>query len=463
MSTLKALKRLQRETKAEVFLVGGFVRDYARGKKNDDLDIVVRKLDMDKIEEFMIRLGPCKRVYLEENLEVLLFRASDDKTVAQITLPRRNRQQIADKNNTLRQDSKYRDFRINSLYLPINYKSKADIIDTSESKSGLKDIQDRVISSRDKDVFKMSPIRLLRMVSLAARTGYTINDRLLEGAKEDSALILRPPAELIRKEFDKILLSSKPSRSLKLLHRLSLLHHVAPELATCVGVKQDSKYHKYDVFTHCIYTCDFTEPNLVLRLAGLLHDIGKPETRKMIGERVTFHKHEMVSVKKAKEFLNRLKYDGKTKEEVLNLVRLHMYHYTREYTDSAVRRFIKKVGINKDNINDLTNIPLFKLRQAERLGNGRKTEPVTQRQLDFEKRIKEIFERGGGLDLKDLDISGHIIIEAFGLEPGKEIGEILRYLLERVQRDKTLNNRMMLIELTLQYLKSKEHSNEIKS
>lgn len=456
MNTLKALKRLQRETKAEVFFVGGFVRDYARGKKNDDIDIVVRKLDMDDVEVFLMKLGPCKRVYLEETLEVLLFRARDDKTTAQITLPRRNRQQIADKNNTLRQDSKYRDFRVNALYLPINYESKADIIDPSGN--GLKDISERTIVSDDKDVFKMSPIRLLRMVSLAARTGYRIPDNLLDLARSDSSLVVRSPAELVRKEFDKILLSAKPSRYLKLLHRLNLLHHVAPELAVCVGVKQDKKYHMYDVFTHCVYTCDNTEPDLVLRLAGLLHDVGKPETRKVIGDRVTFHKHEMASVKRANAFLNRLKYDGKTKEDVLNLVRLHMYHYTREYTDSAVRRFIKKAGIDKENINDLGSLPLFKLRKAERLGNGRKTDPVTQRQLDFEKRIVEIFERGGGLDLKDLEISGHVIMEAFGLSSGKQIGEILRYLLDRVQRDKTLNNRMSLIELTLQYLKSQEHN-----
>jgi poly(A) polymerase/tRNA nucleotidyltransferase (CCA-adding enzyme) len=195
-----------------------------------------------------------------------------------------------------------------------------------------------------------------------------------------------------------------------------------------------------------------------MRLAGVLHDVGKADTRKVIGDRVTFHKHEMVSFKLTRAFLNRLKYDSKTKEEVLTLVRLHMYHYTRDYTNAAVRRFIKRVGINKHNIKDLENIPLFKLRKAERLGNGLKTDPVTQRQRDFEKRIKKVFEAGGGLDLKDLDINGHILIEAFGLDPrkdGKLIGEILRYLLDRVQRDKSVNNRMSLIEMALQYLKTK--------
>jgi len=452
MSTQQALQRLQEETKAEVFYVGGFVRDYARGKKNDDIDIVIRRLDMKHIIQFLSELGPCKRVNLSDNIEILLFRAHGDKTVAQISLPRRNLQQIADKNNTLRQDAKYRDFHINAMYLPINFKSRRDIIDPLDR--GRIEIAEGLISTYHLDLFKMSPIRLLRMVSVAARTGYKVHDKLLEQAKEDAHLLVRAPAELMRKEFNKILLSAKPSKYLKLLNRLNLLPIVAPELAACVGVAQDTRYHKYDVFTHCIYTCDNTEPDLVLRLAGLLHDIGKPGTRKKVGQHVTFHKHEMLSVKLTKSFLNRLRYDGQTKADILNLVRLHMYHYTREYGNGAVRRFIKKVGITSDTVDKLGDLPLFKLRQAERLGNGLKTEPVTQRQLDFEERIKKIFNKGAGLALKDLDINGHIIKEAFELEDGELVGVILNYLLDQVQQDKKLNERFTLIELTLQYLRN---------
>jgi len=137
-----------------------------------------------------------------------------------------------------------------------------------------------------------------------------------------------------------------------------------------------------------------------------------------------------------------------------------MYHYTRDYGDGAVRRFIKKVGITEDMLDSLGDMPLFKLRQAERLGNGLKSEPVTKRQLDFEGRIIKIFESGGGLTEKDLDINGHILKEAFSLTSGKLIGEILGYLLDRVQTDKTLNDRFTLIELTLQYLKSKDNSTD---
>jgi len=463
MKTLQALRLLQEETKAEVFLVGGFVRDYLRNKKNDDLDIVVRRLTSKAIIKFLSKHGSCKKITLAVNndmftTELILFRSKEDATIAQVVLPRRGKKQIADKDNTLRQDAKFRDFKINALYLPINFSSKADVIDVV---GGINEIRERAIScvSDVDDCLSMSPVRVLRAVSLAARTDYKLDSSLFDGMRRHASKLEDVFPEAVRRELDKILLSKKPSKHLKLMRKLGILKYVIPELDACVGVSQDKRYHKYDVFTHCIYTCDNTEPNLILRLAGLLHDIGKPVTRKKVGQRVTFHKHEMASVKLARDLLNRLRYDGKTKADVLNLVRLHMYHYTREYGDTAVRRFIKKTGITEDMLDNLGDLPLFKLRIAERLGNGLKTDPVTQRQLDFENRIKEVFERGGGLKLKDLDINGHIIMEAFQIE-GKLVGEILSYLLDRVQRDKSLNDRMQLIELTLQYLRSKEHASQ---
>lgn len=469
MKTLQALQLLQDKTKAEVFLTGGFVRDYMRNKKNDDLDIVIRKLDKDNIISFLKKHGRCKEITLSKtsdafNIDIMLFRAFNDTIEAQISLPRRGQKQIADKNNTLRQDAKYRDFRVNSLYLPINFRSKRDVIDTNIGEGGLYDIKNREICMdySAEVLLTMSPVRLIRAISLAAVTGYTIQIDVIEAIEKYKYKIVKAPVEAIRKELDKILLSNKPSKYLRLMQRTGLLAYVIPELEKCIGVGQDTRYHKYDVFSHCIYTCDNSDLNLVLRLAGLFHDVGKVDTRKRINGRITFHKHEMVSVKRARAFLNRLRYDGRTKEVVLGLIRMHMYHYTREYTNQAVRRFIKKAGINKDNIDNLRELPLFKLRAAERLGNGLKKEPVTKKQLDFEKRIREVFETGGGLEVKDLDINGHILIEAFDLK-GEEIGAVLNDLVEHVSRDKRLNNRMDLIQMALQYIKSMEHSKKVLS
>lgn len=461
MKTLQALRLLQSKTNAEVFLVGGFVRDYLRNKKNDDLDIVIRKISSKAIVTFLKPHGGCKIVTLAINndsfaTELILFRAHQDNKIAQIVLPRKGKRQIAHKNNTLRQDAKYRDFKINAMYLPINFKSKSDVIDMV---GGIKDIKKRTISCVGKsfDCFSMSPIRVMRILSLAAHTGYKIENELFSAIGKYASSLSEVPPEAIRKELNKILLCKKPSRYLRLMSRLGVLKFVMPELNACVGVKQDPRYHKYDVFNHCIYTCDNTEPDLILRLSGLLHDVGKPKTKKKIGKKITFHKHEMMSVKLARQFLNRLRYDGKTKSSILNLIRLHMYHYTREYGDGAVRRFIKKVNLTEDMLETIGDLPLFKLRKAERLGNGLKTNPVTKRQLDFEKRIKKIFVAGGGLTLKDLKIDGNVIQEIFNIKAGKEIGEALNYLLSQVQQNKKLNNRLELIELALMYFKKKEN------
>jgi len=457
MKTLQALRLLNSKTKAEVFLVGGFVRDYLRNKKNDDIDIVVRKMSPKAIISFLKGYGKCKTVTLSKNkdaftTELILFKAFKDKQIAQIVLPRKGKRQIPNKNNTLKQDSRYRDFKINAMYLPIDFKSKADVIDMV---GGVKDIKRRTIScvGNVSECLSMSPMRAMRAISLAAHTNYRIDNDLMSGLRQNASIIKDALPEALRKELNKMVLSQKPSRYIRMMQRLGMLEYVIPELNACVGVSQDNKYHKYDVFTHCIYTCDNAEPDLILRLAGLLHDIGKPDTRKVVGDRVTFHKHEMVSVKLAKQFLNRLKYDGKTKTSVLNLIRMHMYHYTREYSDTAVRRFIKRVNITEDMLDSLDELPLFKLRTAERLGNGLKTEPVTKRQLDFEKRIQKVYKRGGGLSLKDLDINGHVIMTAFNLDQEKMVGEILDYLLAKVQENKELNSRYTLIELTLHYLK----------
>lgn len=462
MNTIQALKALGSQTRAEVFLVGGFVRDYLRRKNNKDFDVVVRNLPINQIEMFLSKYGKVKRVNLSKvndlfSVSILLFRAFKDDMEAQISLPRRGKLQIPDTHNTLRQDARFRDFRINAMYLPIDYKSSKDVIDLVE---GRKDIDERVIRANGsaKERIKESPIRMMRAISLAARTEYRLEPELLESIQELAFMLDKAPVEAIREEFNKILLSKKPSKYLRLLLKTGLLEKIAPEVQRCVGVGQDEQYHKYDVFTHLIYATDYSDHNLVLRLAALLHDIGKADTRKEIvngeGRRVTFHKHEMVSVKLAKNFLKRLKYDNDTIREVLNLVQNHMFHYTRDWTDAAVRKFIRKVGMSEKFLSErmIEEFPLFKLRSAERLGNGLKDVAITERQKDFQQRILEVFKESKALDIKDLDINGKVIMETFNLKPGIQIGQILSFLFEKVLEKPELNNQLELLKLTTEFL-----------
>jgi len=462
MTTLEVLRKLETETKAAVFIVGGFPRDFGRNKKNADLDIVVRGLPIEEVIGFLNKYGKTKPVTLSKTNEdfvvgITLFKASNDEVEAQVSLPKRGINQIPDESNSLKQDARFRDLTINSLYLPIFFKNKKDILDPLEV--GKKDIKERVLRTYEDPMvlFRMSPERILRVISMAARTDYTIDKSLMEALSSDEVkdLVKKVPIDSVRKMLNHVLLSARPSKYFKFMHKIGLLGIVLPELDNCYGVLQDKKYHKYDVFHHCVYTCDKIKPNLVLRLAAVLHDIGKPATREFhkASGRTTFHKHEMVGLKICKECLRRLGYDNSTIKSVCSLVKHHMYHYTSDFTDGAVRRFIARVGITERDLDNLPEFPLFQLRSAERLGNGLKGTARTARQEDFEEQIKRVFKESSGFSVKDLSVSGNTVMEYLGIGPSPLVGQILTYLLNIVLDNPKANTKETLLEKALEYFR----------
>ncbi|RLI54663.1 MAG: hypothetical protein DRO87_09890 [Candidatus Thorarchaeota archaeon] len=461
MNTLSVLKKMDEETKANVFITGGFVRDYLRNKKNDDLDVVIKGMPLKEIGNWLRRHGKLKRVRLAKtndlfNVSILLFRANGDSMYAQISLPKRGPKQVAHSRNTLQQDVQHRDFTINALYLPASFRSKKDVIDLVGGREHIKQRMIVAVGSPHDRLIE-SPIRIMRAISLAARTNYAVDNALTEAIHEHLDLLYRVPMENIRAELDKIILSKRPSRYFKLMEKLGILKIVLPELYGCVGVQQNEKYHKFDVFKHSIYAMDNIEPILELRLAALLHDIGKSVTRKEHSDgRVTFYKHEVFSAKMATNLLTRLGYPTRVRKTVIKLIRNHMFHYTRDWTDLAVRKFIRKVGINDKNIDNLDEFPLFKLRAAERLGNGLKKEAVTDRQRDFQKRIVEVYNAGNALSTKDLKVNGHDIMNMFNLSPSQKVGDILNFLLKRVMENPKLNEKSLLLKEAVDYLSKGE-------
>lgn len=451
MNTLNALKKLDTDTTAEVYIVGGFVRDYIRKRDNKDIDIVVRGLELSKVEKFLSDFGKTKQLTIHkvkgtDTVTFISFMGENDTAEAQISI-------VKDKdgpniNATLKQDGSYRDFSINAMYMPINSISTKSVIDLFGGKNDIAAKQILTIGSAKKK-FMESPIRIMRAFSLSARMNYTIANHTKAGISESASLLKHVSGDAIRKELEEILLSSKPSKQFKLMKELGVLKVILPELRACVNCTQETQYHKYDVFDHLINACDNTEPDIVLRLAALLHDIGKPAARKVIDGKITFHKHELFGSKEAGIILKRLHFDNATIMEVVHLIRMHMYHYTRQFSDAGIRRFIQSAGIKEDNLEDIGNFNLFKLRQADRLGNGNRKNPITDRQRDFEKRIVEVFKSSNGFAIKDLDINGDALMEVFNIPPGKQIGNILNYLLNVIIDDPKKNNERNLMEAAL--------------
>ena len=463
MKTIEVLRLLEKQCEAEVYITGGYVRDFLRGVESKDLDVVVRNISMERVREFLSSYGKTTKVELSRTndlftVNILIFKAKGDTLEAQIALPKAGENQTQDPKNTLNQDSLHRDFKLNGMYLPIAFTSKRDVIGFNRGKA---DIENKIISSNGSPTKRIneSPIRMLRAISLAARLEYTIDGALFKAIQNHARLICKCPAEAIRIEFEKILMSKNPSEYLRKLQESGLLKHICPELEECVGITQDIRYHKYDVFSHLIYTVDNCEQNIIIRLAGLLHDIGKPSVREEIKcngyTKITFHKHELKSASMAQNFLLRMKYDQNTIKQVVSLVRLHMFHYTDEWSDTAIRKFIKRVELTKEfaDKSTISTFPLFKLRSAERLGNGKRTNAISDAQKAFEKKIIEVFKSSKGFSIADLDINGEVIIETFKLKPGPKIGEILKFLLENVLENPSLNNRKDLLKLTTNFLR----------
>ena len=453
MRATKPLKKLNKETMAEVFYAGEFARDIIRRKKPKYLEVVVRNLPLRGVAKYLRKYGSI--IEVDKDKGFVIFEPRENGSIIKVSLPKKGKKYNA--YYELIDDAKARDFTINAMYLPINSKSKADIIDFL---GGQRDIKRRRIKTvrAPKYSIKENPERILRAISLSASLHYKIDVNLFYSIKSNHFLINKLSAEDIRNELVEILLSDKPSKCFKILYKLGLLNIIMPELGIAVGVMQNEKYHKYDVFRHCIYACDKVEPDLILRLAALLHDIGKPQTREEVTNRdgkikATFYNHEVMGSKIAKRILKRLKFSQAVILQVTELIYHHMYNYEpNEWTDTAVRRFIKKIKITDKDLKDLANLPVFLVRKADRLANGQTLKAISYRQRMFEERIKKIYNESKVLDVGDLVIDGTIIMEKFNLKPGPTIGNILNRLLSMVIEDQKMNDKDLLIEAASDYL-----------
>jgi putative nucleotidyltransferase with HDIG domain len=294
-------------------------------------------------------------------------------------------------------DCKFKLFTADAVYILVNEEIKSDTLPVIDPIGGLIDIKKRklVFVANPNKVFKEYPYAMLDTILRICKYNFSVDPVFFNAARKEASNILRIPKHKLRYVMQTIMLSDKPSKGIKLMGKAGILDYLIPELASTYKLKQNSEHHTYDVFTHSVLTCDAIKPELYLRLAALLHDIGKPSTNDP--EKETFYKHEMAGANITGNILNRLGFDKRISSEIVKLVRNHMYCYSKEWTDKAVNRFIKKTGITEKDLENLENYPLFLLRQADRMGNGMKSSmPITKKQKDFEERIRQVFLNHNG-------------------------------------------------------------------
>lgn len=420
----------------QCYLVGGSVRDLILGNEIYDYDFATDARPEEITRLFRktiptgIKHGTVSVLMDQWQFEITTYRSDgkyiDGRHPDSVTFSK-----------DLRIDVDRRDFTINGLaYDPIT----GELIDYVD---GIRDVRDGIIRSIGDPVqrFTEDGLRPIRACRFAAKLNFTIEENTLRAITDTLDVVKGVSHERIRDEFLKILESDKPSVGIEYLRTTGLLSLFLPELADCYDVSQN-RYHIYDVYYHSVYSCDAApREQPMIRLAALLHDVGKVPTRHP-GEDgdFTFYNHEVVGAKMVKKIMKRLKFSNEQIETVNNLILNHMFHYTDEWTDGAVRRFIRKVGL--ENIEDL-----FSLRLADRKGNGaRKGLPAPINRL--KQRIDHVIEQENAFSVRDLDINGTILMEEFGLEPGPVIGLILNQLLETVLDNPGFNEREKLVSLS---------------
>jgi len=334
---------------------------------------------------------------------------------------------------TIEEDLKRRDFTMNAMALRL---IKADAYELVDLFEGKKDLDKKLIKAvgNPNERFSEDALRMMRAVRMAAQLGFVIEASTLEAIKQNAVLISKIAWERIRDELLKLVSTDFAVDGMKLLLSTGMLHYILPEMERTVGVVQ-AGHHTKDVWHHSIDAMGATPTkDPIVRLATLIHDSGKPIAFRQEQGKITFYGHEVISGKIAKKIGQRLHLSNLDQERLYILTRYHMFAYDSNMTDAAIRRFIRKVGL--ENIKDM-----MRLRVGDRVGGG---SPETSWRLkELGDRIEAVLYTP--MQIRDLKVSGNDIMEILGIGPGPRVGKILNKLFEEVMEDSSKNEREFLL------------------
>ncbi|HLQ48858.1 MAG TPA: HD domain-containing protein [Candidatus Dormibacteraeota bacterium] len=425
------------------YVVGGSLRDALLGRVAEDWDLASDALPERTVEllpgaVYENRFGTVAVRRDGETYEITTFRSDHD--YADFRRPHR-----VEFGTSLEADLARRDFTVNAMAwgAPGSEASPGSAGGTPEPSlvdpfGGRADVAGRTLRAVGEPLrrFEEDALRMVRAVRLAATLDFEIEPATLDGIKARSSLVAHLSGERIAAELGRLLAAPRPSVGLRLLADTGLLGPISPELAAQPGIAQN-KVEGEDLWDHTLGTVDAAISHPVVRLAALVHDIGKPAT----AADGHFYGHEAVGAELARAFLDRLHEPRAVTERVTHLVRNHMFGYEPSWSDTAVRRFIGKVG--PDAIDEL-----FALREADNVGSGL---PRSAGGLsELKARVAAELAEGPVLDRSALAIDGDDLMAELGLEPGPGLGRVLEALLQRVIEDKSLNTAPTLLLLARQ-------------
>jgi len=423
----------------QAFVVGGCVRDLLRGIEPNDWDIATsaKPEEMAKIfpKSFNINkfgtitvLTDSKKANLKE-IEITTFRTEEKYT------DKRHPDKVSWA-KTIEQDLARRDFTVNAIAL----NTEGNFIDPF---NGQKDLKDKIIRAvgKPEERFQEDALRLMRAVRLATTLGFEIEKKTFSAIKKNAGLLEFISKERIRDEFLKVIMAKKAADGIELLREAGLLKYIIPELLEGYKIGQN-KHHIYDVYEHSIRALDFGAKqgfNKFVRIAALLHDVGKPRVKEGEGADSTFYNHEIVGAKMCVKILDRLRFPKKDLEKIVKLVRFHLFYYNvDEVQESSVRRLLRRLG--PENLKELVQV-----RMCDRIGSGcPKALPYKLRHFQYVAEKVAL----DPIDVLKLKVGGKEIMEILKIKPGQKIGKILNVLLGDVLEEPKNNKNTYLKKRT---------------
>ena len=406
----------------QLYLVGGSVRDAFLGSSTGDLDFTTDA----RPDEVLTIISPWADAVFTVGEAFGTIGAVKDDMLIEITTFRdeiyrdQSRKPVVSYSDNIETDLSRRDFTVNSIAVRL---PEVKLVDPF---GGLADLARKVLRTplSPEVSFSDDPLRMLRLFRFMATLGFEPDDAALKAVVKLGERLEIVSAERIRDELSKLITAPAPGETLLSMVSAGLADYFLPELPS-LAMEQDPFHHHKDVLAHTFAVVDKASPDLTLRLAALLHDVGKPATREFGPGGVSFHHHEVVGARMARKRLRELKFPKQVVDDVSQLVFLHLRPHTLKmgWTDSAVRRYVRDAGDLLEPLNELVRCDVT-------TANERRERGIQRRIDELEERIA-VLAAQEELSMMRPPVNGHDVMEFLGIEPGPRVGEIMEILLEK--------------------------------